>query len=454
MRLLQISVPEERRDVIVEELRERQLGYTVVEGAGDKEDEFVVQFLVPADAVEHVLDDLEELGYEEDWFTASIEAEFGSFEQIDDVQNKWAKTPNKIAPQALRSKAKDMRPNTKSYLWMMVLSAIVATSGLVVGSPAVVVGSMVIAPIVSPMLTASIGAVRDDREMLLDSVHQQGIGLAVAAVAAVGFAALLKVTVAVPTAISVGTMELTASRLSPGLLSITVGLVGGAAGAYGLATKGNVTIVGVMIAAALIPTAASAGIGFAWGNLVAGLGALVLLVIVIAAVNLGSYLMLLYLGYRPDKVDEGLLAPVSGREALVIGGTVLLAVAVLVPVGIGAYQQSTFELSINTATSDVLDDREYRGLTVAGTSTEYAGLGSGGNPTNVTITLSRTADGNFSELPSLLDRRITEATGEDVVVRVQFVDYETSEPQPTGNQSLATNRRVAAVRPHVAPSVG
>jgi uncharacterized hydrophobic protein (TIGR00271 family) len=454
MRLLQISVPEERRDVIVEELRERQLGYTVVEGAGDKEDEFVVQFLVPADAVEHVLDDLEELGYEEDWFTASIEAEFGSFEQIDDVQNKWAKTPNKIAPQALRSKAKDMRPNTKSYLWMMVLSAIVATSGLVVGSPAVVVGSMVIAPIVSPMLTASIGAVRDDREMLLDSVHQQGIGLAVAAVAAVAFAALLKVTVAVPTAISVGTMELTASRLSPGLLSITVGLVGGAAGAYGLATKGNVTIVGVMIAAALIPTAASAGIGFAWGNLVAGLGALVLLVIVIAAVNLGSYLMLLYLGYRPDKVDEGLLAPVSGREALVIGGTVLLAVAVLVPVGIGAYQQSTFELSINTATSDVLDDREYRGLTVAGTSTEYAGLGSGGNPTNVTITLSRTADGSFSELPSLLDRRITEATGEEVVVRVQFVDYETSEPQPTGNQSLATNRRVAAVRPHVAPSVG
>ena len=431
MRLLQIRVPEDERGGLLDAIRERDLGYTILEGGAEQDDQLLVQVIVPADAVEHVLADLVEVGYERESFTVSLEAEFASFEHIDEVQNRWAKTPNQIAPAALRSKAKDMRLNTRSYVWMMVLSAIVATAGIVVGSPAVVVGAMVIAPIVSPMLTASVGTVRDDREMLLDSVHQQLIGLAVATLAAVVFAALVKHTLTVPTALDINNLELTADRLSPGILSITVGLVAGAAGAYGLATKGNVTIVGVMIAAALIPTAATAAIGFAWGEPVIGVGALILLVVVILAVNVGGYLMLVYLGYRPDEVDEGLFDPVTGTEALVVGATVIVVVAILVPVGVGAYQQSSFERSVNRVTTETLDRQQYSDLGIRGISMEYTGMGGGGGPTNVTITLSRTDGGEFPDLPDVLDRRITAATGTEVVVRLTYVDYARSNTSAT-----------------------
>jgi len=426
MRELQLSVPREQRPRVLGVLEERGVAYVVADGDGARDGHDLVSFVVPADAVEHVLDDLAEVGYDRRVYTVSTSTEFAIYEGVDDVQDTWADTPNSISPETLRSKAKDMRPNTRSYVWMMLLSTVVASSGLLVGSPAIVVGSMVLAPLVAPMLTASIGVVRDDRDMLLDSLGQQALGLGVAVVGAVVFSFAVKALHVYPATLNVASVELLSVRLSPGVLSVPIGLAAGAAGAFGLATKGNVSIVGVMVAAALVPTAATAGIGFAWGAPVVGVGSLLLLLLTIVAVNTGSSLMFSYLDYRPDEVDEGIFDLSSTREAAVLGGTALVVLVVVALVLVGAVQHIAFEFAVNRATEDVLAQGEYTDLDLVGLTVEYAGWDPLGEGTTVTATMSRVSDQSYPALANTLDRAVTERTDQPVTVQVQFRDYEVS----------------------------
>ncbi|WP_336002702.1 DUF389 domain-containing protein [Halorientalis halophila] len=449
MRLVQLSVPDERRDDVVAHLRDQGIGYSIVPGGAEYDDRSYVSFVVPADAVEHVLEDLAAVGYEREWFTVAIETEFADFEGRDELQAHWANTPNKIAPRTLRSKVVDMRYNTRAYLWMMVLSAIVAVAGILLASPAVVVGSMVLAPIVSPMLTASVGAVRGDQEMLYESVKMQVLGLGVAALAATAFSLLLKWFFAVPRVLAVASLELVALRISPGMLSVAVGLAAGAAGAFGLATKGQVSIVGVMIAAALIPTAGVAGIGFAWMEFQVGLGALVLLFITIVAVNVGAFLMLWYLGYRAEASAEKSLALDSPGRAVSVAATLVVVVAILLFVGVGFYQQSTFEREANAAVTDVLNRGGYDDLGVVETSYEYTGIGPFTSPTTVTYTLRRTSDRGYASLPARFEDRIAAATSRDVVVQIRFVDYRVA-----GTETTAADRSTETQTPALLAPVG
>ncbi|WP_262175650.1 TIGR00341 family protein [Haloarcula laminariae] len=440
MRLVQVVVPDEKRGDIVSKLREHELGVSTTKETSGEDDRTLVSFVVPADAVEHVLDELHEVGLEEEWYIASLETEFASFEGVDEVQNRWAKTPNRVAPRTLRSKAKDMRLNTRAYLWMMTLSTIIATAGLLIGSPAVVVGSMVLAPIVSPMLTASIGLVRDDQRMVFDSVRMQGVGLGVAVVGATAFSWLLKAVLAVPAELAVGNIELIAIRFSPSILAVIVGLAAGAAGSFSLATKGQVAIVGVMVAAALIPTAAAAGIGFAWGQPGVGVGAVVLLTLTIIAVNLGAYLTFEYMGYGPDEVDRGVFATDGLRRTAALAATVVLVVAVVGAVGVGTYQQVTFERSVNEATTEVLQRATYDDLGVVSVTAEYVGTGPLFDPSTVTVTLSRTSDRPYEELPDELAQAIDERTDERVMVQVRFRDYERSTVPSAASGTTPTPR--------------
>ena len=436
MRLIQISVDEQRQDAVVDVLQNHNLGYTITDGSGEQSEQVIINFVVPADAVEHVLAKLEEVGFDKRTYTVSLDAEFANFEHVDLVQNTWGNTPNRLAPDALRSKAKDLRRNSRSYLWMMVLSAIVATAGLLLGSPAVVVGSMVIAPIVSPVLTASVGLIRNDRDMFIDSIHMQAYGLGIAIVTATAFGWAVKQVSVVPGTLAIEQMELMTLRISPSILAIAIGVAAGAAGAYGLATKGDVTIVGVMIAAALIPTAGAIGIGLAWGNIVLALGAFLLLVLSMVGINVGGSVMLYYLDYRPDNVDRSLFAFDDAYRMAVVAVTLTVVLATVLVVGVGFYQQSAFERTVNNAVTDVLESDEYEDLRVMSTSIEYtAPLVSDG--TDVTITLARTTDDEFPEIPSEFDRAITDQTGQDVTVRVRYVDFHQSDSSGSGSDSTA-----------------
>lgn len=145
-----------------------------------------------------------------------------------------------------------------NYSVLIVLSAVIASLGLLANSAAVIIGAMLVAPLMTPILALSLGIVLGEPRMLSRGAEStiKGVG---AAVVLSAFCALL-VPASQPTA------EILA-RTHPTLLDLGVALASGAAGAYALGRKEvAAALPGVAIAAALMPPVCTVGIGLAQGS--------------------------------------------------------------------------------------------------------------------------------------------------------------------------------------------
>lgn len=182
------------------------------------------------------------------------------------------------------------RPNI-NYFVLIALSSVIATLGLVQNSAAVIIGAMLVAPLMIPILALSLGVVLGEVGILQSAGESALKGVA----AAIGIAAFLDLLVPhrVP-----GSEIL--ARAQPSMLDLVIALASGAAGAYAVARKEvAAALPGVAIAAALMPPLCTVGIALAagWGA-VAG-GAMLLFLINLAAINLAGSVVFLLLGFRP-----------------------------------------------------------------------------------------------------------------------------------------------------------
>jgi uncharacterized hydrophobic protein (TIGR00341 family) len=421
MRLLQVLVDDDQLEPVTELLDAEGVDYLRQRVWTGGDGQWLVEFPLPSDAIGYMRTELEDLGIDTQRYITITGLESASTPSTETLQDRFADDFDPLTSPELRSKARDMSPDTRSFLAMILFSSIIAVAGLLINSPEVVVGSMVIAPIVGPVMTATVGAVTGDREMLLHSVWIQAAGLAVALVGAAAFAWLLQAAGFYPRTLSVTSIDLIAARATPNLIIVAIGLAAGAAGAFGLVTKGPTSLIGVMIAAALIPAAATAGIAAVWGDYRLAVGALLLLLLSIVAINIGAYVVL----QRFYRSGPGRLLPEKpGLNRIAIAATVIAVVLLVAVVGGTTYQQVTFERTVNTEVEDTLDEPRYQDLGLVSVQMEY-GEGSYGSPQTVTAVVSRSTDGTDPPpLADELDRRITAATDEPVDVRVQFVEYQ------------------------------
>ena len=140
-----------------------------------------------------------------------------------------------------------------SFLVLMVLSTMLAATGLYMSSSAVVIGAMLLAPLMAPIVALAMGLLRHDITMSKSSISTIGVGIFIALSAACLISLLFPHKPV--------TMEMQA-RLNPSLFDLAVAMVAGVAGAY---TKSHREILqslaGVSIAVALVPPLAVAGIG-------------------------------------------------------------------------------------------------------------------------------------------------------------------------------------------------
>lgn len=426
MRQIQILVPDDQRDTVTEVLDEEGVDYVRHRAWGNDEEQWLVEFPVPTDAIGYVLDQLAEAGVDENQYTVVTSVETAMTPQVEPLRERFASDFDPLTDDELRAKVLDLSRDTRSFLAMVFLSAVIATAGLLVESSAVIVGSMVIAPIVGPVLTAAVGATTGDREMLLHSIWLQGAGLAVAMLGAWAFSVGLQFSGFVPGTLDVTSIDTIVLRFAPGILTVTVGLAAGAAGAYGLATKGPTSLIGVMIAAALIPAAATVGIAAAWTEPRIAVGSLLLLVLTMVLINLGAFGVLWTFGYRPGERGWLVGSGPSGQQFAVVV-TALALLAVVAGTGLASYQQIDFERTINEEVETILDDPEYESVELVAVRIQYGGPGSFGSPETITLTVSRTAGGEPPQIAGEIDRRITSATGHDVQIRVRFVEYQRSD---------------------------
>jgi uncharacterized hydrophobic protein (TIGR00341 family) len=423
VRQIQVLVSDEQRQTVTDALQEEGFDYVRQRAWRNGDQEWLLEIPVPTDAVGYVLDLLDELGVREEQYTVIGSVETAMTPHTEQLKERFASDFDPLTKPELRSKAGDMSRDFRSFVAMIFLSAIIATAGLLANSPAVVVGSMVIAPIVGPVLTASVGATTGDRPMLVNSIFLQATGLVVALGGSLAVSLLLQYGGFVPDALDISSLDLVTVRFAPGILSITVGLAAGAAAAFGLATKGPTSLIGVMIAAALIPAAATVGIAAAWGYPRIALGSLLLLVVTLILINVAALTVLVALRYRPEQ--SGWLtaaAPQPRQSVLLLTAVALLAIGGVV---VGAsVQQIAYEQQVNQEVEDVFAGDEYESVEIVTTRVRYGGISPFQEPQAVTVTLSYTGDGSPPQVGDQLDERLGAAGGQDIRVRVQFVEYQ------------------------------
>ncbi|RLM56857.1 TIGR00341 family protein [Halobellus sp. Atlit-31R] len=337
-------VPTGKRTAVLDVLDEEDVDYAVSDETSGRDYTAVVTFPLPTGAVEPVLDKLRGVGIERDAYTVVVEAEtvvsdrFEALEERYETEQEENGNGGRIAREELVTRADEMAPTLRPYVLMTAVSAVVATAGLLLDSPAVVVGSMVIAPLIGPAMAASVGTVVDDADLALRGVKLQALGGVLAIAAAAVFALLVRLTSVVPlTSEEVFAIDEIRERLAPDVLSLVIALGAGTAGAISLSSGVSSALVGVMIAAALVPPTAVVGIGIAWGEPQSVVGSAVLVLVNVLAINLAALVVLWRLGYRPThwfREEEA-------RSTTVKRVAVLAAILLVLTGLLGAFTYST-----------------------------------------------------------------------------------------------------------------
>ncbi len=208
------------------------------------------------------------------------------------------------------------RPNV-NYFVLITLSAVIASLGLLLDSPAVVIGAMLVAPLMSPIVAAAVGISFGDTHTLRDSFAATLQGMLVAVFIAIIMALIVPGAEATPEVLA---------RAEPTLIDLIIALASGMAGAYAIARKEvGEALPGVAIAAALLPPLASVGIGIALADASIAGGALLLFITNLIAIVFAASLVFLLLGMRPPRVEERELRL---RQGLVISVLSLLVVSI------------------------------------------------------------------------------------------------------------------------------
>lgn len=244
-------------------------------------------------------------------------------------QGEWLSF-ERISRSELRSKAHSQLPSLVIFAALTAISGVVATTGVLLDSLAVLVGAMVIAPLLGPAMASSVATVLDDRRLFVRGVKLQLVGISVAMTSALGFALFARTSSVVSAAVDLeASLGLGSHGLPPSLL-VTVAICSGIAGGLGMATTGITDLIGVMIAAAIMPPIGVVGVGVAWGAPAAVLGSLIVVAVNLIAINVGAIATLWTAGFHPtDRSRIRTTRAAIIRRIALLTGLLLVAIRLL-----------------------------------------------------------------------------------------------------------------------------
>ncbi|HKJ57915.1 MAG TPA: TIGR00341 family protein [Halobacteriales archaeon] len=431
MRLVQISVPTGKREAIRRVLDDEEIEYLVTEETGSEEYTEVVTFPLPTNAVEPVLDRLHDAGLPDDAYTIVVDAETVISRRAEALEERYAdeeEAPDRISREEIAARAADLSPSLWTFVAMTAASVLIATAGVLLDSPAVVVGSMVIAPLIGPAMATSVGTVLADRELFERGVRLQVLGFVMGIAVAAVFAYLLKslhlVNFGAEELVAIGEVN---ERLAPDFLSLAVALAAGFAGAYSLSSGVPSSLVGVAIAVALVPPTAVVGVGIAWGLPAVVAGSTVLVLVNFLSINLAALAVLWYQGYRPRQ----LFYEDQARTATIKRIAVLAAAIAVLSVFLGgatffSYQGAVVDEEVRSDVRTVLERPAYQDLVLVDVTVEQGGLPFAPEPQRVVVTVGRSPGQSYPQLADDLAAEIE--TGQNLAVEVRFVVVQVRTP--------------------------
>ena len=209
-----------------------------------------------------------------------------------------------------------------TYILMILLSVAVAIVGLINNNIAVVIAAMVIAPLLGPNITLALATSMVDFDLAWRAVIVGSCGAALALVIAI----ILGYTLPDDSLNSIEILNRT--HISYG--DFILALAAGAAGTLAFTTGGSGTLIGVMVAVALLPPLLVFGLKFGNGDFQQAVGAGLLYTVNFIGVNLAAVLTFVFQGIRPqgwwqaDKARKTSIMAITAWAVLLISLLLLI----------------------------------------------------------------------------------------------------------------------------------
>ena len=228
----------------------------------------------------------------------------------------------RISREELYADIVDSTRLSKVYVAMVVLSTLVAAIGLLTNNVAVIIGAMVIAPFLGPNVALALSTCLADYDLGKDGLRTL--------LAGVGIAFLLSLVLGLCLSVDPTASEI-ASRTRASMSDIVLAMASGAAGVLAFTSGVSTTLIGVMVAVALLPPLTVSGLLMGAGYYHHSFFAFLLFMTNIICINLSGIITFLLRGISPRTWWESDKAKRSTRKALLTWSlTLCLLTAVIV----------------------------------------------------------------------------------------------------------------------------
>lgn len=241
-----------------------------------------------------------------------------------------------------------------SFFLRLLAATVVATAGIASDSATTIIGAMLIAPLMSPMLGCALATAMGRPRAALRTLALVAGGMALVVVVSIGVTALL------PVAADMETNSQVLARTSPRLVDLVIALAAGFMAALA-SMRADIpdAVPGVAISASIVPPLCVVGAGLYEGAPAASLGALTLFVTNFLAIQVMGGLVYLLMGLGSRRHSE------VGEQARQIWyALVVLAMAVVIGFLMGTSRnviaETTRERQVQDAAATWLDGTGYR----------------------------------------------------------------------------------------------
>jgi uncharacterized hydrophobic protein (TIGR00271 family) len=256
-----------------------------IEGASRKPPGDLVLCDVAREDASVVIADLRELGIPVD---GSI-----SIEEIDSQLSSAADRAERAASgssgdsvvwEEVEARTSENIELNANFLAFMVIACLIASVGVMLGQPILIVGAMVVGPEFGPLAGICVALVQRRPDLGLRSLKALAVGFPVGITGAFLFSLFAKWTDLVGSGFVVGERPLTAFISEPSTFSFLVALFAGTAGVLSLTSAKSGALIGVLISVTTIPAAAAIGVAAAFGDWSDWRGAIAQLAINLSAI--------------------------------------------------------------------------------------------------------------------------------------------------------------------------
>ena len=261
----------------------------------DADDRHVVRLLAPAEDTQSILDSAQKVLSTSGISRVIVFPVEATIPRYDSDQQTSSKTKSRTSREELYQNVEKNARFDRNYIFLVILSTIVAAVGMLENNIAVVIGAMVIAPLLGPNIALALGTVLGDRKLMLRASSTLLFGIVIA------LAVAYTLVYAYP---SQNFSQELLTRTDVGFGAMAMALASGAAAALSMTTGLSTVLVGVMVAVAILPPTAAAGLMLGYQYNLLAFGAFMLLTINIVCINLSANVVFLLKGINPRTLGE------------------------------------------------------------------------------------------------------------------------------------------------------